>query len=511
MGEAAAAPAPAALITMRAITKRFGPTVANHGVNLDIVAGRVHALLGENGAGKSTLMKILSGLYRPDSGKITAAGAPLRLASPARAIDHGIAMVHQEFMLVTDFTVAENVVLGAEPRKAIWLDRDRAAAEVAELGRCHGLPVDPWARVDDLPVALRQRVEILKALYRRSRVLILDEPTAALGPDQAAALLDVARQLAAQGKAVVLITHKLGEVMAAADWITVMARGKVIAETRPEQTSAAALAELMVGGQQIPALDKGPSVPGQALLKADRLCVRGDAGVLAVKDFSIEVRAGEILGLAGAQGSGQSELAEAITGIRPLAGGRVWLAGQWLVPGSARAFIGAGGGHIPEDRRQSGLVPGHGIADNLVLSRFARPPFGRWGWRDLGAVLGHARTMMARFDIRAAGPRTPAAALSGGNQQKVVLSRELSRDPCFLLANQPTRGLDVAAAAFVLNQLLDLRRRGRAVLLIGLDLGELLAVCDRIAVIHAGQLAGVVDAPTADLGRIGRLMAGVGG
>jgi len=342
--------APPALIEMQAITKRFGTLVANDKVDLEIRPGRVHALLGENGAGKSTLMKVLSGLYRPDSGTITMEGRPVSFINPAQAIGRGIAMVHQEFMLVPALTVAENIVLGAEPRRGPWLDRQGAATAVAALCQRFGLDVDPGARVADLPVGMRQQVEILKALYRQSQVLILDEPTAALGSEQAAGLLAMVRRLADQGAAIVLITHKLADVMAVADWITVMRRGKAVAETAPARTTPQVLAEWMVGGTVPAPPTPAPFCPGPVLFQINGLNTRNRAGGPAVDNLSLEVRAGEILGVAGVQGSGQSELAEALTGLRPFAGGTLALAGRPLPAGRPGAFIKAGGGHVPEDR-----------------------------------------------------------------------------------------------------------------------------------------------------------------
>ncbi len=513
--------APPPLLEARGITKRFGGLLANDAVAFTLRAGEVHALVGENGAGKTTLMNICFGLERPDAGTLAVGGAPVTLRHPADALRLGIGMVHQHFMLVPVFTVLENVVLGVEPRgPAGALDRHAARARLRALAARYALPVDPDARVEDLAVGQQQRVEILKALYRDARVLILDEPTAVLTPQEVDGLFGVLRGLAAGGVGIVFITHKLAEALAIADRITVLRRGLVVATVRPRDTDAAQLAALMVGRAVALAPTKAPARPGPVVLQVDGLRVLDARGLAAVDGVSFAVRAGEVLGIAGVQGNGQTELVEALAGLRPLAGGRVTWPGLAPVSGRARPWSGgaaapptprairAGGtAYVPEDRQRDGLVPSFSIADNLVLCAYDAPPFARWGQHDERAIAAHARTLMAAFDVRAPSERTPVAALSGGNQQKVVLARELSGAVRLVLANQPTRGLDVGSVAAVHQRLLALRDAGCAILLVSTDLDELRALADRIAVLYRGRLVATLPA-TASPEQLGLLMAG---
>ena len=497
------------VLEARAITKRFPGIVANDAVDFALHAGEVHALVGENGAGKTTLMNICYGLEAPDSGAVHVDGAPVELRHPVDALRLGIAMVHQHFMLVPVFTVVENVVLGAESAGlAGSLDYQGPRARIRTLGERYGLALDPDARVEDLSVGEQQRVEILKALYREARVLILDEPTSVLTPGEANDLLAVLRRLSAEGVGVVLVTHKLHEALAVADRITVLRSGRVVATPRPEDLDAAGLAALMIGRTLAPVASKGPSRFGDPALRVAGLSVRDARGLLAVDNVSLEVRAGEIVGVAGVQGNGQTELVEALAGLRPLAGGTVTWPGVTTVHPSPRAVRAGGTGHVPEDRLRDGVVLSFSVADNLTLCAYDSPPFARWGQRSDDAIAEHARMLMASFDIRAQSERTPVGHLSGGTQQKVILARELSGPIRLLIANQPTRGLDVGSVEEVHRRLLALRDAGCAILLVSTELDELRTLADRIAVLYRGRLVATLATHDATPEELGLLMAG---
>jgi ABC-type uncharacterized transport system ATPase subunit len=497
-------------LELSGITKQFGSLVANDGVDLTVEEGQVHCLLGENGAGKSTLMNVLFGLLRADRGEIRIDGAPVRFADPGDAIGRGIGMVHQHFMLVPVFTVAENVVLGFEPTRRLgFLDRRAARQDIRRLSSEFGLEVDPDATVEDLPVGLQQRVEILKALLRDASLLILDEPTAVLTPQETEALFKIMRSLTASGRSILFITHKLKEVLAVADQVTVMRRGRVVGTTTPAASSEQELAAMMVGREVELVVHKEESAPGGAVLELDALTLRDERGVTTVDDVDLEVRAGEIVALAGVQGNGQTELAEALLGLRAVASGHVRLDGQELTGSTPRQSIRAGIAYIPEDRQAEGLVLDMSIADNLVLDMHDMAPFARHGARNLGEVHDSGARKLDEFDIRASSVETPAGTLSGGNQQKVVVARELSRPIKLLVAAQPTRGLDVGSIEYVHRRIVEERDKGVAVLLISSELDEILALADRVAVMYRGAVVGVV-APDAGRERIGLMMAGAG-
>ncbi|KYF83202.1 heme ABC transporter ATP-binding protein, partial [Sorangium cellulosum] len=485
-----------AVLEARGITKRFSGVVANDGVDLDLREGEIHALLGENGAGKSTLMNILYGLLRPDEGELRRGGRPVSLRSPSDAIALGIGMVHQHFMLIPVFTVAENVVLGAELVRGGLLDRRRASAEVRALSARHGLDVDPDARVEDLPVGVQQRVEILKALYRKAEILILDEPTAVLTPQESDELFRVLRGLTARGVSVLFITHKLREVLAVADRVTVMRAGKVVGAAIPAETDERGLAATMVGREVALQVTKAPASPGAVVLEVERLSVAGrrGAGADVVREVSFSVRAGEILGIAGVQGNGQTELVEAVTGLTPPRAGRVHLRGRDVTGAPPRDLIERGVSHVPEDRQRHGLVLSYAIADNLVLCTYHKPPFAARGVLRDDAREENARRLIKTFDIRAPGPATPVSALSGGNQQKVILAREMSRPVELLVASQPTRGVDVGSIEHIHREIVAARDAGAAVLLVSAELDEILALSDRIAVMYRGGIVATRDA-----------------
>jgi len=495
-------------LELRGLTKRFGPLVANDHIDLTIEPGEIHCLLGENGAGKSTLMNMLYGLVRPDEGEIVIDGNPRTCSSPREAIEAGIGMVHQHFMLVPGFTVAENVMLGRETTRGLGrLDYAAARARVRDLSERYGLDVDPDAKVDDLSVGVQQRVEILKALANETRVLILDEPTAVLTPHEIDELMEVMRALRDAGTSVVFITHKLQEVRAVADRITVIRRGRVVATVEPT-VSEAELAELMVGRPVQLRLEKTPATPGEPVLSVENLRVVDAQGVVAVDDVSFEVRAGEVLGVAGVQGNGQTELVRALVGLADVAGGSIRLRGRDLVGTSPRERLDAGIGHIPEDRSHDGFVGSFSVAENLVLDLVHRPPFARRGTVSRAAVRANAERRVEEFDVRTQSVDTPVAALSGGNQQKVVLARELSRPLELLIAAQPTRGLDVGSIEFVHRRILAERDRGTAVLIVSTALEEITALADRIAVMYRGRIVGIVD-PDTPWDQLGLMMAGV--
>jgi simple sugar transport system ATP-binding protein len=471
------------------MTKRFPGVLANDHIDFDLKRGEVHALLGENGAGKSTLMNVLYGLYHPDEGEVLIKGKPVRISSPREAIDHGIGMVHQHFMLIPVMTVAENIVLASEPKRAgVLLDFDQAAKRVDELSKSFNFAIDPNALVQDITVGQQQRAEILKALYRGADILILDEPTAVLTPQEADELFGILKTLQREGMSIIFISHKLREVLDIAERITVLRRGKKIETVPREGATEENLARLMVGRDVLLRVDKPPATIGEPLLKVEGLTVHDDRGLAAVKDVSFEVKAGEIVGIAGVDGNGQTELIDAISGLRTPTEGRVVVAGEELTAASAREHYDHGLGHIPEDRHRRGLVLDFTLSENMVLHDYEKAPFARWGWLNPGRIVSFARGLLKEFDVRGGTPQTRASALSGGNQQKVVVAREVTRDPRVLIAAQPTRGLDVGAIEFVHRRLVEERDEGRAVLLISLEIDEVLSLSDRILVIYEGEI-----------------------
>ena len=496
-------------VQLRGITKRFPGVVACDGVDLSVDSGEVHALLGENGAGKSTLMNILFGLYRPDEGEILLDGEAQRFRSPADAIAAGIGMVHQHFMLVPVFTVAENVMLGVEPIGGMGqLERAEAHQRVAELSERYGLAVDPEATIEDLPVGIQQRVEILKALYRDARCLILDEPTAVLTPTEIAELMDIVRQLAEGGRSVIFISHKLREVLDIADEISVLRNGQVVGHTTPGETDEQALATMMVGRDVKLVVDKAPATPGEPVLAVDDLIVADDRGQRVVDGVTFEVRTGEILALAGVQGNGQTELIEAITGLRPPVSGSVRFDGRDVTGWPPDDLFRAGLAHVPEDRQRDGLIGSFTVSSNLVLNQIEERPFSRRLRIDRRAVRDHAEELVQQFDVRTASVQSAASTLSGGNQQKVIVAREFFHADRLLVMSQPTRGLDVGSIQYIHRQVVNKRDEGVGVLLNSSELDEVLALADRVAVIYRGRIVGVLEREEASRERIGLLMAG---
>ncbi len=497
------------VVEMRTITVRFPGVIANDNVTLDVYPGEILALLGENGAGKTTLMNVLYGLYKPDEGEIRIHGQPVSIANPNDAIKLGIGMVHQHFMLIAPFTVAENIVLGVEPVNVGGkLDMDKAIHDVEELSKQYGLVVDPHARIETISVGMQQRVEILKALYRGAEVLILDEPTAVLTPQEVDELAVIMRSLVRQGKSIIFITHKLREVIAISDRVTVLRRGKCVGTGETENTTQEELAQMMVGRKVVLSVDKEPVKTGDTVLSVQNLHARGSRKLPALKGVSFDVKAGEIVGIAGIEGNGQSELVETLTGLRKATSGHIYVNGTNLANSNPRALIEEGVAHIPEDRQNRGLILDFTVAENFILRNYYKPPFAQGINLDYRKVHAHARELIEEFDVRTPSENVPVRSLSGGNQQKVVVARELSGEPQLLIASQPTRGLDVGAIEFVHRRLLAQRDQGKAILLISLELEEVMSLSDRILVIYEGQIVGEMTPDEATEGELGLLMAG---
>ena len=495
------------LVKMQGITKRFPGVLANDNIDLEVQAGQVHALLGENGAGKTTLMNILSGLYRADAGEIYIRGQRVHLQSPRDAIDLGIGMVHQHFMLVEPQTVAENVILGLKTPR-FFLDMARIEREIAGFSKQYGLQVDPRARIWQLSVGEQQRVEILKMLYRGVDLLIMDEPTAVLTPQEVDELFVTLRRMADEGKAVIFISHKLDEVMAISDQVTVLRSGKVVATVDTSQTTKEELARMMVGREVLFRVEKKPVEPGEVVLEVHNLQTLNDKGLPALKGVSFTIRQGEILGIAGVAGNGQRELAEVVTGLRKATNGRVLIAGCELTNCSPRRVIRERVSHVPEDRLGMGLVPNLAVSDNVILKSYRDPPLARGPFLDRRSIRRFAARLIKAFNIITPSQETPVKLLSGGNLQRTILAREISIGPRLMVAVHPTRGLDVGATESVRNLLLKQREDGAAILLISEDLDELLTLSDRIAVMYEGRIMGIVDVEEADVGEIGLMMAG---
>jgi len=500
-------------IDMRHITKKFPLVLANDDVNFTVLPGDIHALVGENGAGKSTLVNILYGLLRPDGGNIFIDGREVQLSDPGDAIRLGIGMVHQHFMLIPPFTVAENVVLGQEPSIGGMVDITRANEIVRKLSEQYGLKVDPTSKVETLSVGFQQRIEIIKVLYRGAQILILDEPTAVLTPQEVGELFGIMRSLKDQGKTIIFITHKLQEVMAISDAVTVMRRGQVVGTVAVKDTSRQEIATMMVGRQVLFRVQRTPADPGEVVLSVKNLAALNNKNLPALRDVSFAVREKEILGIAGVEGNGQSELVEVLTGLRRAQGGRVELSGREITNYTPRMIRARGACHIPEDRHRRGLVLDFSVAQNLVLGIHYRTPYVRHMLLDVinfGPIRQKAQRLLQEFDIRPPDQENPAGNLSGGNQQKVVVAREFDQRPKLLIAAQPTRGVDVGSIEFIHQRLLQARDDGKAVLLVSADLEEILSISDRIAVMYEGQIAGILNPAEATEARLGMMMTGGG-
>jgi simple sugar transport system ATP-binding protein len=497
------------VLEVRGLTKRFPGVLANDHIDLKLHKGEVLGLLGENGAGKSTLMNLIYGLYAPDEGHILVNGQEVHIKDPNDAIRLGIGMVHQHFQLVPVLTVTENIMLGNESVRGLFLDRHAARQRILDIAKQYGLSVDPDALVQDLPVGVQQRVEIIKALYRKADILILDEPSAVLTPQETEGLFEIMKLLNEQGVSIIFITHKLKEVLAICDRIAVLRLGKVVGEADPKQATEASLASMMVGREVILQVDKQPANPGEPVLLIDKLTVLDDRKLTAVRDLSLEVRAGEIVGIAGVQGNGQTELVEAITGLREVASGRIVINGHDLTNERPRRIIETGVAHVPEDRQKDGMVMSFPVKDNTVLQTYYIGPFSIGILANDRAIASHAQRVIKEYDVRTPSIFVNIGTLSGGNQQKVIVGREFSRESKLLIVAQPTRGLDVGSIEFIHKQIVRMRDEGTAVLLVSTELDEILSLSDRVAVMYAGEIIDTLPIEQAERETIGLLMAGV--
>lgn len=498
------------VLELRGITKRFPGVLANDKVDITLREGKILAMLGENGAGKTTLMNILYGLYDPDEGQIMVRGKEVKIKNPNDAIEQGIGMVHQHFMLVPVMTVAENVMLGIEPTKnGLFLDKEKVAARIHEISNQYNLEVDPHAYIKDLPVGIQQRVEIIKVLYRQADILILDEPTAVLTPQEVEGLFKIIDTLIKSGKSIIFITHKLKEVLAVADDITVLRLGKVVGSINPKEATPEILATMMVGRDVSLVVEKSPAKPTEAVLKVDNLVVRDERQNLAVRGLSFDVRKGEVLGVAGVQGNGQTELVYALTGLLPIESGEINIAGQPIHRSSPREILERGVAHIPEDRQRHGLILSFPIHDNMMLCTYYKNPFARGVSLQEKSIFGNAEELVKQYDVRTPNIYVNAGTLSGGNQQKVIVAREFSRPIELLIASQPTRGLDVGSIEYIHKQIIKKRDEGTGVLVVSSELDEILALSDRIAVMYKGQIMDIVNANNVSKEYLGLLMAGI--
>ena len=497
------------VLELRGITKAFPGVLANDHIDLTLNEGEILALLGENGAGKTTLMNILYGLYKPDEGEILVRGEKVDIHGPNDAIARGIGMVHQHFMLVPVMTVTENVMLGVESTRGAFLDREQVAKRIEQIGKEHGLEVDPYAYIKDLPVGIQQRVEIIKVLYRNADILILDEPTAVLTPQEVEGLIEVLRSLIAQGKSIIFITHKLKEVMAVADRITVLRLGRTVGTVDPKETDPQHLASLMVGREVNLVVDKNAAVPGDPILEVKDMIALDDRGNVAVNGVSFDVRAGEVLGVAGVQGNGQTELVYALTGLRPPETGSIRILGADISKANPRQITEKGVAHVPEDRQKHGLVLSFPVSDNFALNTYYLPPFAKGVNMQQGAILAASEELVEQFDVRTPNVHVNVSTLSGGNQQKVIVAREFSRPIKLLIASQPTRGLDVGSIEYIHSRIIQKRDEGAAVLVVSSELDEIMALSDRIAVMYKGKILDIVPAAGVTKEYLGLLMAGI--
>ena len=498
------------VVEMLNIRKEFPGIVANDNITLQLKEGEIHALLGENGAGKSTLMGMLFGMYKPDRGSIKVRGKEVKISNPNVANDLGIGMVHQHFKLVDNFTVTENIILGCEPRKGLTVDIKKAAKKIEELSKKYGLNVDPYAKIEDISVGMQQRVEILKMLYRDANVLIFDEPTAVLTPSEIDELISIMKNMTKEGKSIILITHKLREIKESANRCTVIRRGKYIGTVDVKDATEADMAKMMVGREVSFKVEKVEAKPKDVVVKIENLSVNNNKKVLGLKNFSLDIRAGEIVGIAGVEGNGQTELVEALTGMRNVESGNIIFKGKNIVKESIRQRIDDGMAHIPEDRHKRGLILDYTMEDNMVLKAYRNKPFSKNGLINRAKISEYAKKIIETFDVRSGeGGKSIARSLSGGNQQKGVIGREIESDPDFLIAVQPTRGLDVGSIEYIHKRLVEQRDLGKAVLLVSLELDEVLNVSDRIAVVNNGELIGIVNANETNENEVGLMMAGI--